>query len=47
MNGIVSISNSKNIKKFTSEYLTKSVYLKFNFESKKMIPNNISSIYYA
>ena len=47
MNGIVSI-NSKNIKKYTSsEYLKKSVYLKFNFESKKMIPVNISSIYYA
>ena len=47
MNGIVTI-NSKNIKKYTSsEYLKKSVYLKFNFESKKLIPVNISSIYYA
>ena len=45
-NGIIKV-NSKNSKKFTSEsFLKKTIYIKFNFESKKTIPTSISSIYY-
>ena len=45
-NGIIKV-NSKNSKKFTNEsFLKKTIYIKFNFESKKEVPISISSIYY-